>query len=417
MWQTWDHQDDVIDLLDSGKILYGAVGSGKSRAALAYYMKKEFNFRLWHEENVWKHIYVITTAKKRDSLDWEREAAYFGIGTEEHCTVGGILTVDSWNNIKNYEGVKDGFFIFDEQRLVGHGSWVRSFLRIAKQNRWILLSGTPGDHWLDYAPVFIANGFYKNITAFKREHVLYEPYVRYPKIKGFLNHHKLELLRNDILVEMPYIKHTERFLNWIDVSHDAGLWKKVTKERWHVYEDRPLKDVAELFRVMRKVVNSDPSRLEAIRYLLRAHPRLVIFYNFDYELEILRKLSDEIPVFEWNGHQKDRLPESGKWVYLVQYVAGAEGWNCVETDAMVLYSLTYSYKNFIQAQGRIDRLDTKFSSLYYYIFVSNSKIDRAVRASLGMKKSFNERKFIDEDDEFWGESAGNFDFWRKSCQI
>lgn len=417
MWQTQDHQDDVIDQLDSGKILYGTMGAGKSRAVLAYYMKKEFNYRAWKEQDVWKHIFVITTAKKRDSLDWEREAAYFGIGTEEHCTVGGILTVDSWNNIKNYVDVKDAFFIFDEQRLVGHGAWVKSFLKIAKNNRWVMLSATPGDTWLDYAPVFIANGFYKNITAFKREHLLYEPYIRYPKIKGYLNHHKLELLRNEILVEMPFIKHTTAYHNWIDVGYDSALFRQVTVDRWHVYEDRPLKDVAELFRVMRKVVNSDPSRLDALRYLMAAHPKLVVFYNFDYELEILRSLNAEVRVAEWNGHKKEAIPESGRWVYLVQYVAGAEGWNCTETDAMVLYSLTYSYKNFIQCQGRIDRLDTKFSSLYYYIFVSNSKIDRAVRTALGNKKSFNERKFAAEDAEFWSQSSGNFDFHRKSCQI
>lgn len=417
MWQTFDHQEDVIDQLDSGKILYGNVGAGKSRAALAYYMKKEFDYNLWKHHNVWKHIFVITTAKKRDSLDWEREAAMFGIGPDEFCTVGGILTVDSWNNIGKYTDIEGAFFIFDEQRLVGSGAWVKAFQKIAKKNRWLMLSATPGDTWMDYAPVFAANGFYRSVTAFKREHVLYEPFIRYPKVKGYLNETKLELLRNEILVEMPFIKHTERFLNWIDVSYDEELFRRVVVDRWHVYEDRPLVDVAELFRIMRKVVNSDPSRLDTLRYLMKAHPKLVIFYNFDYELEILRQLKDEVTVAEWNGHKKEQIPQTDRWVYLVQYVSGAEGWNCIETDSIVLYSLTYSYKNFVQAQGRIDRLDTKFHSLYYYVFVSNSKIDRAVRTSLGMKKSFNEKEWSMEDDEFWWETTSNFDFHRKIRQI
>ena len=387
------HQLEVVDLLSSGKILRGGVGSGKSAASLAYYVKAETP----------RHIYVITTAKKRDSLDWEGEAAKFGISTEDHCTAHGILTVDSWNNIHKYaEGkdpIKDAFFIFDEQRLVGHGSWVRSFLKIAPRNHWILLSATPGDTWTDYAPVFVANGFYKNLTAFRREHIVYEPWSKYPKIKMYLNEAKLERWRNALVVEMPYLSDAERFVNYLDVGYDQDLFKRVYAERWHVYENRPIKDVAELWRVIRRVTYSDPSRLEMIRYLMTVHPRLIVFYNFNYELDILRALSDDIEVLEWNGHQKDPLPvsdkcDSDRWVYLVQYVAGSEGWNCTSTDAMVLYSLTYSYKNFIQAQGRIDRLDTEYSSLYYYVLVSNSIVDRAVRGSLKEKKSFNERNFV-----------------------
>ncbi len=386
MVELMPHQLEAVEHLSSGKILYGGVGSGKSITALAYYMKEEQP----------RDIYVITTAKKRDSLDWEGEAAKFGIGTERGATLAGTITVDSWNNCNKYINKRDAFFIFDEQRVVGSGAWVKSFIRIARNNHWILLSATPGDAWLDYAPVFIANGFFKNITGFKFEHVLYEPFTKYPKIRKYLNETKLELLRNEVLVEMPFLQETKRVLNYLDVGHNEELFKKVYKNRWNVYEDRPVKDIAELFRLMRRVVNSDPSRLEMVQELMRIHPRLVIFYNFNYELEILRTLSDHIDVFEWNGHKKDPLPDGERWVYLVQYVAGAEGWNCTSTDAMVLYSLTYSYKNFTQAQGRIDRMNTKYDTLYYYVFVSNSVIDRAIKKALSSKKSFNEKKFMHE---------------------
>ena len=387
--ELMEHQLDAVELLDSGKILWGGVGSGKSATVLSYYRKKEAP----------RDLYVITTAKKRDSLEWEGEAAKFSIGTEFGSALAGVLTVDSWNNIGKYEDVKGAFFVFDEQRLVGYGSWVRSFLKIAKNNRWVLLSATPGDNWVDYAPVFIANGYYRNITHFKMEHVLYEPFSKFPKIKMYLNETKLELLRNEILVEMPYLKHTEPIMNWMDVGYDKELFRRVYKERWHVYEDRPIKDVAELFRVMRRVVNSDPSRVEMIQMLMKMHNRLIIFYNFNYELDLLKMLHGQIGVYQWNGHKKESLPDCEKWLYLVQYVAGAEGWNCTATDAMVLYSLTYSYKNFLQARGRIDRLDTSFTKLYYYIFVSNSVIDRAIRNSLASKKNFNERKFVREMEE------------------
>jgi hypothetical protein len=389
------HQEDAVKNLGNGKILWGGVGSGKSMTVLAYYMEKEAP----------KDIYVITTAKKRDSLDWASEAARFGISSEAEYSRAGRLTVDSWNNISKYTdpSFEGSFFIFDEQRVVGTGAWVRSFIKIARRNNWILLSATPGDTWLDYAPVFIANGFYENITQFKREHVLYEPFSRYPKVRGYLGETKLEILRNDILVEMPFDRHTKRVLNYLDMGVDEAVYKKALKERWNVFEGRPCKDMGEVVRVLRRIVNSDPSRLEMVRKLMDIHPRLIVFYNFNYELEILRQLEDEVFVAELNGHNKDDLPTGKRWVYLVQYVAGAEAWNCTSTDAMVLYSLTYSYKNFMQAQGRIDRLDTKFETLYYYIFGVTFGVDFSIRNSLSQKRSFNERKYILELEKFGSE--------------
>lgn len=389
--ELMEHQKRVLPLLGNGKILYGGVGAGKTLTALAYYMEKEAP----------KDVYVITTAKKRDSLDWEGEAAKLGISTSSNFSRAGTLTVDSWNNISKYIETQNAFFIFDEQRVVGHGSWVKSFLKIVKRNRWILLSATPGDVWIDYAPVFVANGWYTSLTDFKRKHVIYKPYVRYPQIASYCDTLRLERLKNEVLVEMPYISRSERILNYMSVGYDQETLKWLVKRRWNLFEDRPIRDAAELWRLCRKIVNTDPSRLETIRFLLKFHPRMVVFYNFDYELEILRGLAAETDVAEWNGHRKQSVPNSVSWVYLVQYAAGSEGWNCTATDVCILYSLTYSYKNFVQAQGRIDRLDTTFTELYYYVLLSSSMIDKAIFDSLEKKQSFNERKYL-IDQKFTG---------------
>lgn len=369
--------------MHNGCILYGGVGSGKSITAMAYYMENEAP----------RDVYVITTAKKRESLEWLGEAARFGVGPAG-MSVAGALTIDSWNNIGKYEDVEDAFFIFDEQRLVGTGAWVKSFIKIAEKNRWILLSATPGDTWLDYAPIFIARGWYKNITQFKRQHVIYAPYVKFPKVIGYIAERRLEKMRNEVLVEMPVVRHTTRYENTVEVGYDEELVKKLALERWHHIEQRPIVDIAELWRLTRMVINCHHSRLESIRTLLKAHPRLIVFYNFDYELEILRGLREEIPTSEWNGHVHDPVPEGERWVYLVQYTAGAEGWNCVSTNAIVFYSLTYSYKNFEQAKGRIDRINTEYTSLYYYVLKSHSYVDKAIGKSLGKKRQFNEKRAI-----------------------
>jgi hypothetical protein len=377
------HQFKALTELSDGKILWGGVGSGKSRVAVAYY-------ELEHRH---KNVYVITTAKKRDSKDWEGEFARISVGNEWNATIHGLLTVDSWNNLDKYSDVRNSFFIFDEQRLVGSGAWVKAFLKIAKENSWILLSATPGDTWLDYIPVFIANGFYKNRTQFKTEHVVYTPFAKFPKVKRYLNEGKLNEFRNQILVHMRYENETIRHALTEFVEHNEELLQSVVKNRWHIYQNKPIRDITELFWVLRRVVNEDPSRVRTIESLLEKHPKIVIFYNFNYELEALRRLESVTTIAEWNGWKHEEIPESDSWLYLVQYVAGAEGWNCVETDTIVFYSLTYSYKNWEQAHGRIDRLNTSFTDLYYYTLRSKSVIDTAIWRSLSAKKNFNVAKF------------------------
>jgi hypothetical protein len=381
------HQKAALRQLSNGKILWGATGTGKSRVAAAYYEQEERH----------KNVYVVTTAKKRDSADWEKEFARIVVGKKADATLHGVLTVDSWNNIDKYKDVKGAFFIFDEQRLVGNGLWVKSFIKIAKNNNWILLSATPGDSWMDYIPVFVGNGFYKNRTEFIREHVNYAPYVRFPKVQSYQGVGRLVKYRNQILVHMPFEKQTVRHSKTIQVDYDENLMDLVTKNRWNPFKEEPIRDITDMLSVMRKVANTDPSRLKALRKLLKAHDKLILFYNFNYELDILRSLESVVPIAEWNGHKHEEIPETDKWLYLVQYVAGSEGWNCIDSDATAFWSLTYSYKNWEQAHGRIDRMNTEFIDLWYYTFRSNSQIDNMIWGALKAKKNFQPAKFDFKD--------------------
>lgn len=384
--------------MKNGCILKGGVGTGKSRTAIAYYYTrvcggtiKVDNIGEMSEMTNPMDLYIITTAKKRDKKEWEGECAPFVLTNTRAFSINNVqIFVDSWNNIDKYSEVENAFFIFDEQRLVGSGAWVKSFLKIVKNNKWIVLSATPGDTWMDYVPIFIANGFYKNRTEFIRNHVIYNNFSKFPKIDRYIEQGKLIKHRKDVLIEMPYERHTTRNIKNVTVSYNEEEFKKIVDDRWHIFEDRPIRDVSELFLVMRKLVNSDPSRLETVMDIVAEHKKVIIFYNFDYELDILRTLqgSLNIPVAEWNGHKHEEIPETDEWVYLVQYTAGSEGWNCTDTNATIFYSLNYSYKINEQAKGRIDRLNTKFVDLYYYILQTDSLIDKAIMKSLKNKKDF-----------------------------
>lgn len=381
-----DHQTAALDKMHNRCVLKGGVGSGKTYTALVYYMRNEAP----------KDLYVITTARKRNELDWQADAAKMAIGTDKDSTIAGVLTVDSWNNITKYKEVVGQFFIFDEQKLIGSGSWVKAFQKIARKNNWIMLSATPGDNWMDYAPVFIANGFYKNKTDFVRKHVVYNHYSKYPKIDRYVGTATLARHRRDVVVDMPFERHTLRRIRKIPVGFSQTDYERVWKDRWNIFEERPVKDISETFILIRKIVNQDPSRALALMDLIEKNDRLIIFYNFDYELEILRELCDRagIPTAEYNGHKHQSIPDTDKWLYLVNYKAGAEAWNCVLTDSIVFYSLQYSNKIYEQCKGRIDRLNTPFTDLYYYILMSDAPIDKMIYKSLMEKKDFNEKEFM-----------------------
>lgn len=399
-----DYQLDAVKRMKNGCILCGGVGSGKSRTALAYYYKEQggiLGSDHYIEMKNPKDLYIITTARKRDTLEWEEELAPFLLTThtKDSFYYNHKVVVDSWNNIGKYKEVSDAFFIFDEQRVVGSGAWVKAFLRIAKTNNWILLSATPGDTWQDYIPVFIANGFYKNRTAFKDEHIVMS-WVngKYPKIDRYLRVGHLIKLRNSILINMDFKRETKSHHEDIYVQYDIAKYKEVSRLRWDPYKNEPIANASELCYVWRKIVNSDVSRQIALMELFEKHPKLIIFYNFDYELDILKNLyyGCNVEIAEWNGHKHQPIPNSDTWVYLVQYTAGAEGWNCITTDTIVFYSQNYSYKIMKQSAGRTDRLNTPFKDLYYYHLKSRSGIDLAISRALSEKRNFNETVYLNE---------------------
>lgn len=399
----YDHQLDALEKMKNGCILCGKVGSGKSITALAYYYLQNDGFfsSLTGEEYMPmgdppQDLYIITTARKRDMKEWEGELAPFLLSTNPEANLyRNKVVVDSWNNIGKYVDVKDAFFIFDEQRVVGSGAWVKSFLKITKSNKWILLSGTPGDTWQDYIPVFIANGFYRNRTEFTREHIVYARFSKFPKIDRYLNTGRLIRLRRSILVDMDFKRATTSHHEDVYVRYDISKYRDITRLRWNPWRDKPIENASELCYAMRRVVNSDESRSVAVLELMEDHPKAIIFYNFDYELDILKNLGygENVEIAEWNGHKHQPVPDSKSWVYLVQYTAGCEGWNCVKTDTIIFYSQNYSYKVMEQASGRIDRLNTPYNDLYYYHLKTRSGIDLAISKALSEKKQFNEMRF------------------------
>jgi len=401
--QLRTYQLDAVNRMKNGCILNGGVGSGKSRTSLAYFYK-ENGGDIYSQNYVKmtnpKNLYIITTARKRDTLEWEGELIYFRMSTNpEHSLYKNQkVIVDSWNNIKKYTDVTNAFFIFDEQRVVGYGAWTKAFLKITKSNNWILLSATPGDTWMDYVPVFIANGFYRNKTDFCRQHVIFSHFTTYPKVERYINEGILIRYRRSLLINMDYQKQTIQHHEVIITTYNHNDYDYVVRNRWNIFTDSPIQNAGEYCLVLRRLVNTDISRKQAVLDILNKHPKAIIFYSYDYELNVLREMfSGTYKMAEWNGHKHEPLPNGDRWVYLVEYTAGCEGWNCITTDTIIFWSQNYSYKVMLQAAGRIDRMNTPYTDLWYYHLRSSSNIDKAIYMALKKKKKFNETAFAPKD--------------------
>lgn len=402
--QLKPHQEAALDKMKNGCILNGGTGSGKSITALAYYFysnggifSKGYYIPMPDDgEGTPPDLYIITTARKRDTREWDGDMINFLLSTDPSINIySNTVVVDSWNNIHKYTEVKNAFFIFDEQRAVGRGTWAKSFIKIARSNEWILLTATPGDTWSDYIPVFIANGFFKNRTEFNQKHVVYSAFSSYPKIDRYVDTGRLISLRDSILVDMDFMRKTVQHHLYIFAEYSKDTYKDIQKNRWNYTKNEPIQNASELCYELRKCVNEDLSRIDTIIDILHERKKAIIFYNFDYERDILLEYLPKLcTVTEWNGHKHQELPDGDNWAYLVQYTAGCEGWNCIKTDTIIFYSQNYSYKTMMQAIGRIDRLNTPFIDLYYYHLKSRAPIDLAIGRALAQKKKFNETKWV-----------------------
>lgn len=402
--KLFDYQEDALKRMKNGCILCGSVGSGKSRTSISYYFCQQggdiHSNRMMQKP---KDLYIITTAKKRDSLEWEEELVHFLISTNPKKSLySNKVVIDSWNNITKYRNVTDSFFIFDEQKLVSFGAWTNTFLKIAKSNEWILLSATPGDKWEDYIPIFIANGFYRNKTDFAQQHLVYSRFSKFPKVERYINTGRLIRLRKNVLIQMDYEHDIRKHNIPVMVTYDKNKYKIIFKDRWNVEENEPIENASQWCYELRKCVNSDISRLEQMYKIVNERNRAIIFYNYDYELELIKdyisEVDETIEIAEWNGHKHQEIPDSKRWIYLVQYNAGSEGWNCIKTDTIIFFSQNYSYRIMIQSAGRIDRLNTPYKDLYYYHLRSSASIDNAIFSALTRKKKFNESAFFGNRD-------------------
>lgn len=382
-----DYQKRAINQMHNGCILCGGVGAGKSLTSLGYIDKVYPSGT----------VYIITPARKRNTGEWFDDIRKNDMDETR-------FVVDSWNNLSKYKDVKDAFFLFDEQKVSGKGTWAKSLIRIAKSNQWILLSATPGDTYDDYATVLIANGFVRNRTTWYDEYCVTksQPFFH---IVDHKNKDVIDMMIRRIFIKMDYQSDKKRIERVIPIqARSAGEEKEILMTHKAPGAQMPFTTFAAAIAYVRMNCYDKSKKTEALRKIIEKHKKIIVFYNFLSEkLEIERAAIDaNVTINFYNGQRHDPIPDTDEWVYGVQYNSGAEAWNCITTNAMVFYSPNYSYKTMEQAHGRIDRVNSPYECLYYYMLLNELNIDNKVMNALSSKKDFNEKML--EEERTWNVS-------------
>ena len=108
-----------------------------------------------------------------------------------------------------------------------------------------------------------------------RSHVIFNRFVKYPKVEAYIDTWKLTENRQKILVHMHYEKKTKHVIKLMYASYDESLYKFVSEKRWNVYTDKPIKNISELCYVWRKIVNDDKSREDIIGRIIEEKRKVI----------------------------------------------------------------------------------------------------------------------------------------------
>lgn len=144
----------------------------------------------------------------------------------------------------------------------------------------------------------------------------------------------------------------------------------------------------------RQLCNSKDKQQAFIDLINSINDRVVVFYNFDSELDTLKTLVKDRPIAEVNGHTNTEqiYHDNDNCVLFVQYQAGARGLNLQDGNKIIYYSLTLSSDLFEQSKKRIHRIGTKYPC-FYWILQTKDSVEESIYKSLNRQEDYNEELF------------------------
>ena len=322
----------------------------------------------------------------------------------------GIINYELAYRREELRQLKDFTMMLDESSMIKNETAKRTkFILSLKPSHTILLSGTPTDGKYEflYSQLRLL-GWKITKTAYYNRYIKTElrsyggpmfrvvtGYKNVSELKAKLKEYGAVFAKAEEVIKLPEKKFIKEYST---VSSD---YKKFMKDRVIKIDDKELTGDSTLSkRLYARMLCSAYSKDKIARLIDLVNStsdRVIIFYNFNTELEVLRKVLFDRPISIVNGQVKDlkEYENNDNSVTLIQYQAGAMGLNLQKANRIIYFSLPERSELFEQSKARICRIGQE-KQCYYHIMMCHKSVEEKIYECLLMRKDYTDELFRKE---------------------
>lgn len=322
----------------------------------------------------------------------------------------GIINYELAYRREELRKLKDFTMMLDESSMIKNETAKRTkFILSLKPSHTILLSGTPTDGKYEflYSQLRLL-GWKITKTAYYNRYIKTElrsyggpmfrvvtGYKNVSELKAKLKEYGAVFAKAEEVIKLPEKKFIKEYST---VSSD---YKKFMKDRVIKIDDKELTGDSTLSkRLYARMLCSAYSKDKISRLIDLVNStsdRVIIFYNFNTELEALRKVLFDRPISIVNGQIKDlkAYENNDNSVTLIQYQAGAMGLNLQKANRIIYFSLPERSELFEQSKARICRIGQE-KQCYYHIMMCHKSVEEKIYECLLMRKDYTDELFRKE---------------------
>lgn len=322
----------------------------------------------------------------------------------------GIINYELAYRREELRQLKDFTMMLDESSMIKNETAKRTkFILSLKPSHTILLSGTPTDGKYEflYSQLRLL-GWKITKTAYYNRYIKTElrsyggpmfrvvtGYKNVSELKAKLKEYGAVFAKAEEVIKLPEKKFIKEYST---VSSD---YKKFMKDRVIKIDDKELTGDSTLSkRLYARMLCSAYSKDKISRLIDLVNStsdRVIIFYNFNTELEALRKVLFDRPISIVNGQVKDlkAYENNDNSVTLIQYQSGAMGLNLQKANRIIYFSLPERSELFEQSKARICRIG-QGKQCYYHIMMCHKSVEEKIYECLLMRKDYTDELFRKE---------------------
>ncbi len=411
--ELYEHQKQVLELTKGRNRVAYYLDMGLGKTFVATEKMKELDEKL--------NIIVCQKSKVDDWIEHvkiyygEYEVLKYNNQDLSNISTKTVLVINYdliWRR-PQFTKITDFTLILDESSYIKNDQATRTkFIRKLKFKNVILLSGTPvaGKYEELYSQLKLL-GYKKNksvyfstyivTTKFKIGGVPIQKVVGYKcvdRLKRKLRELGAVFMKTEDVFKLPAQVHN------IEKVANTTYYKKFKKDRLLITNELELVGDTTLNRLLycRQLASQyNQNKLDKLKSLLEGtENRVIIFYNFDKELELIKSVCKKLnkPISIVNGKCRDlsNYEKFNNSITLIQYQAGSMGLNLQKANVIVYFSLTMSSELFEQSKKRTHRIGQQQTCFYYYLLTEGS-VDEEIYNTLLERKDYTDRLFIESE--------------------